>query len=289
MCIKHVVCRNIRALQTFSEHLPYRATPRTHALLACMCLVRPSSFSPIPTPEFPRLIPKQHSPPPSASTLRPPEECFSPKPSGTGTPGLWWDSCSPHRAGVSSEATWQLSALSLKGKHPRVADQRGNHWHLTSGLACRADGPLGPQVDLDPAIYRRFGSGTRRAQSSGHQRSRRTGETAHSPQGLCSTNVLDAREQAGQLTRHTGLAGMRPRTLSSARSGGGPGLVLWQVTPPSLASQTYPFPEPQTLPNRWGDRQAPAACLSSSPGPGGHKALSTICSLSDLHHQQHSV
>ena len=230
MCIKHVVCRNIRALQTFSEHLPYRATPRTHALLACMCLVRPSSFSPIPTPEFPRLIPKQHSPPPSASTLRPPEECFSPKPSGTGTAGLWWDSCSPHRAGVSSEATWQLSALSLKGKHPRVADQRGNHWHLTSGLACRADGPLGPQVDLDPAIYRRFGSGTRRAQSSGHQRSRRTGETAHSPQGLCSTNVLDARERAGQLTRHTGLAGMRPRTLSSARSGGGPGLVLWQVS-----------------------------------------------------------
>lgn len=100
--------------------------------------------------------------------------------------------------------------------------------------------------------YRRFGSGTRRAQSAGHQHSGRTGETAHPPQGLCSANVLDAHRRAGQLTRHTGLAGMRPRTLLSAQSGGSPGLVLWQVTPPSLASQTHPFPEPQTLPDRRG-------------------------------------
>lgn len=73
---------------------------------------------------------------------------FQPKPSGTSTPGLWWGSCRPHRAGVSSEATWQPSALSLQGKHPRVAGQRGNHQHLNSGFPRRADGPSGPQVDL---------------------------------------------------------------------------------------------------------------------------------------------
>ena len=73
---------------------------------------------------------------------------FQPKPYGTSTPGLWWGSCSPHRAGVSSEATWQPSALSLQGKHPRVAGQRGNHQHLTSGFTRRAAGPSGPQVDL---------------------------------------------------------------------------------------------------------------------------------------------
>ena len=276
-CIKYILCGNIHALQTFFEHLPYKATCKDtqSARLYVSCqtfqfLAHPNSWIPKSDtnvalitslclqPEAPREVFQlqtlwhQH-PWTLEGLLKPPQ-----------SRGFLRD----HLATICPEPA---------GKAPQGGNQLRSHRHPMSGLACRADGPSGGSTVGPTGPRAQVTSGV-----EGPGRQHIPPRTSALPMCLMPVSGLDNSSDTQALLAYVLEPSRQPEVVAA--------LALcscrWHLLPLPPRPTPSQNPRPCQTDREITRHQLPACPLVQAQGDTRPSAWPAH---SDLHHWQHSL